>query len=175
MRPRTATCVVGDSHAVSGSADLLLKEYYGAPVQTGDLGLLYHAKSTITAHVLSSSPLDPSCAVTTSVRTVRRLLSPLHRTKIGTIRGMGMQYASGESAVAKPEHPWLFFKPLTTLAGPEDDIVIPSAALGMEVDYEVELCVVLGRDVKDVKVEDALGSVLGYCVVNDVRRTRTRP
>lgn len=38
-----------------------------------------------------------------------------------------------------------------------------------EVDWEVELCVVIGEDCKDVAEEDALDYVLGYTVANDVR------
>ncbi|KAL8287286.1 hypothetical protein RQP46_003738 [Phenoliferia psychrophenolica] len=142
--------------------------YYGAPVQEGDLGLLYHANRPITAHILTSSPLHSTCEVSSTIKTVKRLLAPLDRHEIGTIRGMGMQYKAAGVTVVKPENPWLFFKPLTTLAGPGDDIVIPMSAIGKHNDYEVELCVVMGKDAKDVKVGDALSYVLGYCVVNDV-------
>lgn len=43
-------------------------------------------------------------------------------------------------------------------------------------DYEVELGVVLGRDVKNVSVEEALDSVFGYTIINDVsaRNLQTR-
>lgn len=62
----------------------------------------------------------------------------------------------------------LFYKPASAVVGPEVKINIPECARGMNNDYEVELCAVIGRDCKDVKVENALDNVLGYCVANDV-------
>jgi ureidoglycolate lyase len=43
-----------------------------------------------------------------------------------------------------------------------------SSSLTAAVDYEAELGVIIGRDTKDVTVEEALGSVFGYTVVNDI-------
>ncbi|KAI5476661.1 fumarylacetoacetate hydrolase domain containing protein [Pseudohyphozyma bogoriensis] len=144
------------------------KTYYGAPVQTGDLGLLYHSGTKLSARVLSGSPLSPSTKLTSRILSVKKLLSPLAPAEIQTIRGMGAQYAADKSAVPKPKFFNLFYKPLNTIAGPEDPIVIPQAAVGWDNDYEVELCVVLGKEGKDIPVEKALEHVFGYCVVNDV-------
>lgn len=56
----------------------------------------------------------------------------------------------------------MFTKSTASLCHPYDNIVIPSvAASPPEVDYEVELAVVIGRKAKDVKVEEALDYVLG--------------
>ncbi len=43
-----------------------------------------------------------------------------------------------------------------------------SARTTQAVDYEVELGVIIGRDVKDVSIDDALDAVFGYTVVNDI-------
>ena len=65
-----------------------------------------------------------------------------------------------------PEEPLLFFKPPSSLLDPGGSVVLPP---GVErTDFEAELGVVIGRDAKDVGIEDALGFVLGYCCVNDV-------
>lgn len=66
----------------------------------------------------------------------------------------------------------LFYKPASAVVGPEVKINIPECARGMNNDYEVELCAVIGRDCKDVKIENALDNVLGYCVANDVSPNR---
>ncbi|KAM0749802.1 fumarylacetoacetate hydrolase [Meredithblackwellia eburnea MCA 4105] len=144
------------------------KVYYGEPIQDGDIGVIYHKKSLLTARILSASPLSSECSVTTRIATVDKLLSPLTRQEIGTIRGLGAQYGAPGTSPAKPETAIVFYKPLSALAGPEDPIFIPNSAKGQNNDYEVELCVVISKDVRDVSVEDALKYVGWYCVTNDV-------
>ena len=68
--------------------------------------------------------------------------------------------------------PILFYKPKTSLIGPEAVITVPKAAQPVNKhlpDYEVELTVVIGKPAKDVSEADALHYVLGYCTGNDVR------
>ena len=61
----------------------------------------------------------------------------------------------------------------SSATGHNTPIVIPRAAAGVpEVDFEVELAVVLGRPTKDVSPADALDHVLGYTVANDVSARR---
>ncbi|KAM5347513.1 hypothetical protein ACJ41O_010518 [Fusarium nematophilum] len=58
-------------------------------------------------------------------------------------------------------------KQIDALAGPSDDVhVHPDAQ--PQLDYEGELCIVIGRDAKNVSKEDALEYVLGYTIGNDV-------
>lgn len=65
-----------------------------------------------------------------------------------------------------PTHPTLFTKFADTLTGPYDSIEIPS--ISSQVDWEAELCVVIGRRAKNVSSYEALDAVLGYTVANDV-------
>jgi 2-keto-4-pentenoate hydratase/2-oxohepta-3-ene-1,7-dioic acid hydratase in catechol pathway len=65
-----------------------------------------------------------------------------------------------------PPVPAFFAKFRNTLTGPASPIVIPRAS--QKVDYEGELAVVIGRRCRGVREEDALGSVAGYTVLNDV-------
>ncbi|TNY23392.1 fumarylacetoacetate hydrolase [Rhodotorula diobovata] len=144
--------------------------YYGEPQQDGDLGLLYSNGERITARVVAA-PWTSSPASTSSPRvlTVQTLLSPLAPTDVPAIRGMGLQYsADPANPQDKPPVACLFFKASQALAGPGDDIVLPRLARDEKNDYEVELCVVLGKDAKDVDEKDAMSFVGGYCVVNDV-------
>ena len=68
--------------------------------------------------------------------------------------------------MAIPEHPILFLKANSAIAGAEDDIVLPRGST--RTDWEAELGVVIGRPAKYVSEADALDHVAGYCVINDV-------
>lgn len=87
---------------------------------------------------------------------------------IQKIIGVGLNYSdhAAESNMAIPSEPILFSKAITSINGPQDNIVIPRDA--KKVDWEVELGVVMGRQAKNVSEEEALSHVAGYCVVNDV-------
>ena len=81
---------------------------------------------------------------------------------------VGLNYANhiAEMGREAPSHPTLFAKFALALTGPYDPIAIrPTAG---NVDWEVELGVVIGRPGRDVAVEDALDHVAGYTVVNDI-------
>lgn len=81
---------------------------------------------------------------------------------------VGLNYRSHitETGRPQPTHPTLFGKFTDTLIGPMDDIVLPAES--EEVDWEVELGVVIGATVRAVSPERALDCVAGYTVVNDV-------
>lgn len=61
----------------------------------------------------------------------------------------------------------IFTKPSDALAGPFSTVHVHQDAQG-KLDYEGELCVVIGRDTKNVNESDALDHVLGYAIGNDV-------
>jgi len=96
---------------------------------------------------------------------------------------VGLNYATHarESGMEVPSEPVLFMKATSSLSGPNDDIVIPqilsasgSPRLAQETDWEVELAVVIGRQCKSVKVEDAMHHVAGYTLHNDVSERETQ-
>jgi acylpyruvate hydrolase len=62
--------------------------------------------------------------------------------------------------------PRIFSKYPSTLAGPYDPVRIPSYSA--QLDYEVELAVVIGRRCKDVDEDEAFDVVAGYTVTNDL-------
>lgn len=95
-----------------------------------------------------------------------RLLAPvIPRSKI---IGVGRNYADHAAEMGNdvPASPMLFFKPNTSVIGPDDPIVLPE--FSSEVSYEAELAVVIGKVTKNVTPESALKHVLGYTVANDV-------
>jgi 2-keto-4-pentenoate hydratase/2-oxohepta-3-ene-1,7-dioic acid hydratase in catechol pathway len=65
-----------------------------------------------------------------------------------------------------PEEPFFFAKLPSAIVGPGDPIRIPYE--GCQVDYEVELAIVIGRQAYRLTREDALDAVYGYTLVNDV-------
>lgn len=65
-----------------------------------------------------------------------------------------------------PAEPMLFFKPNTSVIGPDDAIVLPPQS--ERIDVEGELAVVMGRIAKNVAAENALDYVFGYTNANDV-------
>ena len=95
-----------------------------------------------------------------------RLGVPL--TGISKIVCVGLNYAdhAAETGAAIPKEPILFLKAVSSLAGPNDDIVIPRGSV--KTDWEVELGVVIGTRASYVNEQEALNHVAGYCVVNDV-------
>lgn len=85
--------------------------------------------------------------------------------------GIGMNYAehAAEAAAAgipTPANQLWFNKQVTCITGPTDDIVKP--AISDELDYEIELGVVIGRRCRHVPVDDARSVIAGYLVANDV-------
>lgn len=81
---------------------------------------------------------------------------------------IGLNYAkhAAETGATPPKEPILFSKASSALSGPNDDVIIPRNSV--KGDWEVELGVVIGRDVLYVSEEDALSCVAGYCTINDV-------
>lgn len=66
-----------------------------------------------------------------------------------------------------PSQPVIFTKALTSVCGPSDDVLLVPE-LTSQLDYEVELGVVIGTGGRDIAEADALSHVFGYTVVNDI-------
>lgn len=62
--------------------------------------------------------------------------------------------------------PRIFMKPATSLVGPDDPLVLPTVS--EQVDWEMELAVVIGRTGRDIPKSEALDHVAGYTIMNDV-------
>ncbi len=97
-----------------------------------------------------------------------RLLAPI--TKPGKYLAIGMNYAkhleeAERLGVPPPKQQLWFNKQTSCLAGPFDDI---DPGVTEQLDYEVELGVVIGRAAKRVSEADAKHHVFGYFVANDV-------
>lgn len=80
--------------------------------------------------------------------------------------GLNYRKHAEESGLPIPQEPVVFTKALTSLSGADDDIVLAPGS--EETDWEIELGFVIGTTARNVKVEDALDHVAGYCLANDV-------
>lgn len=87
----------------------------------------------------------------------------------GKIVAIGLNYMDHcrEQNLAVPTVPIVFTKFRTSIIGPGQAITW-DPGLTSQVDYEVELGVVIGRVARRVSREDALSHVFGYTIINDV-------
>ncbi|HUG09019.1 MAG TPA: fumarylacetoacetate hydrolase family protein [Acidimicrobiia bacterium] len=84
------------------------------------------------------------------------------------IIGIGLNYRdhAAETGGSLPESPLTFAIYPSAVIGHEDAIRIPRGV--SQVDYEAELGVVVGRQARDVPIDEALSYVFAYTCVNDV-------
>jgi 2,4-didehydro-3-deoxy-L-rhamnonate hydrolase len=105
----------------------------------------------------------------------RRLPAVKGRPRLGPCIAMpskfvaiGLNYTdhAKETGAPIPDNPVVFFKSPTCIVGANDNIMQPADST--QLDWEVELGVVIGRTARQLAPKDALRYVAGYCIVNDV-------
>jgi acylpyruvate hydrolase len=81
---------------------------------------------------------------------------------------VGQNYMAhiAEMGSQPPDYPTLFAKYTRALVGPRDDIVLPKVS--DNVDWEVELAIVIGKEARHVSGDSALDAVAGWTILNDV-------
>lgn len=94
------------------------------------------------------------------------LLAPVPTPGKIICAGLNYRDHAEEQDEETPENPILFSKASTTVTNPGNPIVHPGG--DEQVDYEVELGVVVGRTAKDIGPEEVDDHVAGYTVLNDV-------
>jgi len=103
-----------------------------------------------------------------------RILAPIVRLR-KNIFGIGLNYRAHVSESARsletdanlPTHPIVFSKPPTAVVGPGDSIH-HDAKLTQQLDWEVELAVVIGKTATRVPAATAMSHVFGYSVMIDI-------
>jgi len=96
-----------------------------------------------------------------------RLLAPVPRP--GALISAGKNFSDHVSEMSSkkgPGNPVAFLKLPGSVIGPEDDIPHPPEVKNL--DYEVELAIVIGKPCVDVSVDEALDYVAGYSTFNDI-------
>jgi 2-keto-4-pentenoate hydratase/2-oxohepta-3-ene-1,7-dioic acid hydratase in catechol pathway len=151
------TALARAAGATSLPADLL------GLIDAGDAGLglvrelLALPPSTVSPHVRKLAGLP--------------LLAPLDPPR-GDVLAIGRNYGkhATESAQAWGEEvkpPTVFSKAQTSITGPFDDIGL-DPRISEQIDWEVELGVVIGRTALNLQPAEAMRHIFGYTVVNDV-------
>jgi len=103
-----------------------------------------------------------------------KLLAPIPRPR-KNIFGIGLNYVEHvaessrtlDTSADLPKQPVIFSKPPTTVIGPGDPIE-HNAKITQQLDWEVELAVIMGRRASRVAEADALSYVFGYSVMLDM-------
>jgi len=120
------------------------------------------------AHLLEGEPFEevrPSGTVVPLSET-EKILPPVQPPNVLAI-GLNYYGHAKESNMKPPESPVLFIKANTSVIGPDEPIMLPKIA-PEEVDYEAELCIVIGRRAKNVPEEKASDYIFGYTCANDI-------
>ena len=89
-------------------------------------------------------------------------------TGIGKIVAIGLNYSDHAAEVGAkiPTEPVIFMKATSSLTGPNDAVTLPKTS--EKTDWEVELAIVIGSEVRYVEKSKALDCVAGYTICNDV-------
>jgi len=96
-----------------------------------------------------------------------RLGSPVARPTKAICVGLNYAKHAKEAGAEPPQEPVIFMKAPDTVVGGFDDIVIPPNSV--KTDYEVELCVVIGKDALYLESPaKAKEHILGYTISQDI-------
>ncbi len=71
-----------------------------------------------------------------------------------------------EQGLQAPEDPAIVIKPRTALNSTNSDITCPDFVT--QLDYEIELALIIGKSCKNISVESAANAIFGYMILNDV-------
>lgn len=102
------------------------------------------------------------------------LMAPIPKPR-KNIFGIGLNYTEHVAESARtldtskdlPQQPVIFSKPPTTVTGTNTNI-IHNQKITKQLDYEVELAVILGKGGKNIPKDKAMDYVYGYTVINDI-------
>jgi 2-keto-4-pentenoate hydratase/2-oxohepta-3-ene-1,7-dioic acid hydratase in catechol pathway len=95
-----------------------------------------------------------------------RIEAPVPRP--GKVLAIGLNYRdhAEESGQPVPQRPVVFAKVSTCIVGPGHPVYMPRVSRAL--DYEAELCLVIGRKARYVRARDAASVIAGYTIGNDV-------
>lgn len=128
------------------------------------------------AILLTAPPWDPTSRPTgdeidrvddcgRSSRT--RPLAPVAPRKILCV-GRNYRAHAKELGNDVPSEPMIFYKPPTSILDPGGDIELPDALVSAKIEHEVELGVVIGKQVRRASVEEARAAIFGLTLVGDI-------
>ncbi|MGK4568256.1 fumarylacetoacetate hydrolase family protein [Flavobacterium sp. 3HN19-14] len=130
-----------------------------------EVAKIQHILDSSSENVIASSSLPLSEVI---------VLAPIPKPRKNII-GIGLNYTEHVAESARtldtsnelPQKPVIFSKPPTTVTATNTEI-LHNPKLTQQLDWEVELAVVISKKGKYVPKEDAMDYVFGYTVINDV-------
>ena len=89
-------------------------------------------------------------------------------TNPGKFVAIGLNYSdhAAETGAKVPSEPIVFMKATSSINGPNDNIEISKNS--KKLDWEVELGIVIGKELKNISEKESPNHILGYCLVNDI-------
>lgn len=156
--------------------------------ETDDVSRLADAGKLTALVVIGEDVFADSARLGKEEKTVKKLYGPLTGAQVPIIRCVGLNYMKHikEAGRKPPPYPSIFFKPSDCVADYGAEIAIPTLAQDEQCDYEGELVsplqpalrqchahetgqvIVVRRDGKDIREEEALQYVAGYVAGNDI-------
>jgi 2,4-didehydro-3-deoxy-L-rhamnonate hydrolase len=130
--------------------------------------------SDITPETISSGVLAEVNA--TPLRPIAgelRYLAPISGIRQIPATGFNYKKHIEEMKVPTPTEPEVFLKSIFSLTGPFDPIS-RGPNLGVKLDWETELAIVVGREVQDITAEEAADYIFGYVCLNDISDRSTQ-
>lgn len=152
-----------------------LADAYGEVLPDSMLGLIDLGRPGLAAlrDLLDGAGDTPPPGTAVALANVT-LLAPIPRPR-KNVFGIGLNYIDHVAESAKaldtnpdlPKQPVVFSKPPTAVIGPGEPIR-HDASMTQQLDWEVELAVIIGTRATRVRRDDALAHVFGYSVMIDI-------
>jgi 2-keto-4-pentenoate hydratase/2-oxohepta-3-ene-1,7-dioic acid hydratase in catechol pathway len=96
-----------------------------------------------------------------------RLGPPVAHVRHFIAIGLNFSDHAAEVGMPLPKEPIIFAKAPNCICGPNDNIIVPKGST--KLDWEVELCIVIGKRARYIKSEsEAASYIAGYTICNDV-------
>lgn len=126
------------------------------------------AVDALTAHAPLPRPAQVFCTgANYAEHVIQMILAPGRPEVAGMSPKEARHYAEDVvTRQAAGSDPFVFMKPVTAVAGPEDPLPLPY--FSSKLDWELELAAIIGREAYRVARPDALSYVAGYVVANDM-------
>ena len=117
--------------------------------------------------VLAEVETSAKAARPTQIRPLEQVKVALPIANLSKFICLGLNYQDhvAESKNIRPQYPTLFLRVPTSLVAHGESIERPQASV--QLDYEAELAVIIGRSLRNASSEEALSAVAGYSCFND--------
>ena len=127
----------------------------------------------IASELLATATASELASISVLLATTR-LFAPIPRPR-KNIFGIGLNYTEHVAESARtldtskelPQQPVIFSKPPTAVTATETNI-IHNRNITQQLDYEVELAVIIGKQGKNISKANAMDHVYGYTIINDI-------